>query len=173
MNIQKAILVIDAVSNGINDKTIDTIFIDRIIYGKFDRELYNHILNEWKNSKGDFFQFYMSTKDEVKRWILEDLGVEVEPDKYPDYNTRIMAIIAEGKERSDVYPFETEILRQYFLFGYNNSLQVLENIAPSGWNSVTEHKIDPYGSCENWTLYWSVATQADKELLLKHIVELA
>lgn len=173
MNTDKAILVIDAVSNGIINGTIDTTFIDRVIYGKFDRELYNHILSEWKCSKGDFFSFYMSTKDEVKRWILEELGVEVEPDKYPDWDSRIMAVLVEGKNRSDVYPFETEILHQYILFGYNNSLQVLKNIVPSGCNSVTEHKIDPYGSCENWTLYWSVATQPDKELLLKHIVELA
>lgn len=173
MDTQKAIQVIDAVSSGIINKTINTSFIDNLIYGKFDSELYRHILDKWKSYKGDFFGFYMSTKDEIKRLILEAFDIEVEPDKYPDYDSRILAQIRDGKNRSEIYPFETEILYQYCLFGYNHSLQVLKDVSFSSWHTVTENKINLYGDYKNWTKFWCRATQEDKELLLNFITGLA
>ena len=171
MNIQKAIQSIDAVTSAGIDGVIDTTFIDKLIYGKFDRELYQHILSEWKNKGGDFFSFYLSAKDEVKRWMIEALGVAVEPDKYPDYNARIMARILGGKKRDEIYPFETEIVNSFFLFGYNNSLQVLQEISHSAWQTVQGNGIDLYGNYLNWSEFWCKATPSDKELLLLYIAE--
>lgn len=171
MDIQKAINAIDAVTRaGINGK-IDTPFIDGLIYGKFDRELYQHILDKWKRAEGDYFDFYLSTMDEVKRWMLEALGVTVEPDKYPDYDSRIMAQLRDGKKNFEIYPFETEIVNSFFLFGYNHSLQALQEVSPSAWQTVQENGIDLYGNYHNWSVFWIKASREDKEALLEHVLD--
>jgi len=172
MNIQKAIKVIDAVSDGINNETINLSFIEKVLYGKVGQELYKHVLAKFKSKKGDFFDFYLNSSDEVKRYILEGLGVEVESDKYPDYTSRTMELIMGKKKRCEVFPFETEVLHQYFLFGFNNSLEILKEISPTAWKTIEEKKIDRYGNYQNWTAFWSMASQEDKILLFKYIIEL-
>lgn len=171
MDIQKAIQAIDAITSAGIGGRIDTTFIDGLIYGKFDRELYQHILSKWESAEGDYFGFYLSANDEVKRWMLEALAVEVEPDKYPDYDSRIMAQLRDGKKRSEIYPFETEIVNSFFLFGYNHSLQELGKVSSSAWQTVQEKGIDLYGNYKHWSLFWTQATSSDKELLLRYIVE--
>ena len=99
MNTQKAIQAIDAVTAAIVNVVINTAFVDKLIYGKLDNELYKHVLNKWESKKGDVFDFYLNSNDEIKRWLLEALGVEVEPDKYPDCDSRITAQICEGKPK--------------------------------------------------------------------------
>jgi len=44
MNTQKAIQAIDAVTAAIVNRAINTSFIGELIYGKFDNELYKHVL---------------------------------------------------------------------------------------------------------------------------------
>ena len=46
MNTQKAILAIDAVTAAIVNGVINTAFIDKLIYGELDNELYKHVLNK-------------------------------------------------------------------------------------------------------------------------------
>jgi len=171
MNIQKAIQVIDTVTDGIIDETINLSFFEKVLYGKLDQELYKHVISKWRYKEGDFFDFYMNSSDEVKRYILEGLGIEVESDKYPDYASRTMELIKK-KKRCEVFPFETEVLHQYFLFGFNNSLEILKELSPSAWKTVEEAKIDRYGNYRNWTAFWSMASQEDKILLFKYIIEL-
>lgn len=171
MNTQKAIKAIDAITVSIIDEMINTAFIDKIIYGKFDRELYQHILNTWKSKEGDVFGFYLNSNDEIKRWLLEALGVEVEADKYPDYDSRIMAQLRDGKNRSEIYPFETEIVHSLFLFGYNHSLDELQKVSSSAWQTVIDNNINRYGNYMNWSLFWCKADREDKILLLKYINE--
>lgn len=170
MNTQKAMQIIDAVADGIVNNTINTSFIDSVIYGKFDRELYKHILSKWKECDGDFFSFYMGAKDEVKRGILEALSIEVEPDKFPDYDSRVMAQIF-GKKRSEIYPFETEILYQFCLLGYNHSLQELKKVSPSAWQTAQENNIDLFGNYLNWSKFWTIASQNDKIALVNYIAD--
>jgi hypothetical protein len=170
MNTQKAIQVIDTVSDGINNKRINISFIEKELYGKVGMELYKHVLDKFNSKKDDFFDFYLSASDDVKRYILEGIGIEVERDKYPDYDTRITQLIG-GTPRFEVYPFEEEILYQYFLFGYNNSLEVLQEVSPLAWKTVLDNNIKPFGCCKNWTEFWSKANKKDKELLIKYITE--
>lgn len=170
MNIQKAIEVIDIVSTGINNKTINVSFIEKILYRKVGMEFYKHVLDKFKSKEDDFFDFYLDSNDDVKRYMLEGLGIEVEKDKYPDYDTRIIQLIG-GTPRDEVYPFEEEILYQYFLFGYNNSLEVLKEISLSAWDMVSKKKIKPFGCCQNWTLFWCKANKKDKELLIQYIIK--
>ena len=170
MNTQKAIQVIDAVSNAIKNKTINLPFLEKVLYGKVGQELYKHVLDAFRSKKGDFFGFYLNSSDDVKRYILEELGIDVEQDKFPDYDSRIMQLLG-GKKRSEVYPFEEEILYQYILFGYNNSLEILKKISQTAWDIVVDNLINPYGCCENWTKFWCKATTDEKIKLLNYITE--
>lgn len=171
MDTQKAVQAIDAITLAGIEGKIDTTFIDDLIYGKFDRELYQHILSKWKSAEGDYFGFYLSANDEVKRWMLEAMGVEVEPDKYPDYDSRIMAQLRDGKKRLEIYPFEMEIVHSFFLFGYNHSLDVLKEVSPSAWQIVTDNNIDRYGNYMNWSLFWNKANKEEKVSLLNYIAK--
>lgn len=169
MNIQKAIKVLDIVTTAIVDGTINTSFVKAALRGKLDIGTYQHILNKWESKENDFFDFYLNSSEQ--RVLLEALNIEVEPDKYPDYDSRIKAQILGGKKRSEIYPFETEIVNTFFLFGYNHSLQELEKISPSAWQTVQENGIDLYGNYRNWSEYWCRAVSSDKELLLTYITK--
>ena len=169
MNTQKAIQAIDAVTVSIVNGVINTSFIDESIYGKLDNELYKHILNKWASKKGDVFDFYLNSNDDIKRWLLEALDVEVEPDKYPDYDSRITAQLRDGKIRSEIYPFETETVDSFFLFGYNHSLDTLKKVSSSAWQTVSDNNIDRYGNYKNWSQFWERASREDKELLLNYM----
>ena len=105
MNKPKIIQIIDVVSNAIAGNRIDEDFIKSCIYGKVDAELYAHLLGKYRGYDGDFFQFYLGTDDRINRALLENLGIKVEPDKYPDYDSRIVAQVVQGKKRFDIYPF--------------------------------------------------------------------
>jgi hypothetical protein len=169
MNTQKAIQSIDAVTMAIVNGIINTAFMDKVLYGKLDNELYKHVLNKWESKKGDVFNFYLNSNDDIKRWLIEALGVEVEPDKYPDYDSRITAQICEGKNRSEIYPFETEIVHSFFLFGYNRSLDELKKVSSSAWQTVTTNNIDQYGNYKNWSQFWGKASREDKIALLAYM----
>lgn len=169
MDIQKAINVIDKVSTLIVEK-VPSHFVEDALNGKLDKELYQHMVDKWSSKEEDLFDFYLNSSSDVHRYLLEALGIEVEPDKYPDYDSRIMAELRDGKKRSEIYPFETEILQQYMLFGSNNSLAILKKVSPSAWKTVEEYGIDSYGNYLNWSLYWFNASKEDKELLLNFVM---
>lgn len=95
MNKPKIIQIIDVVSNAIAGNRIDEDFIKSCIYGKVDAELYAHLLGKYRGYDGDFFQFYLGTDDRINRALLENLGIKVEPDKYPDYDSRIVAQVVQ------------------------------------------------------------------------------
>lgn len=56
------------------------------------------IFRQIQGYDGDFFQFYLGTDDRINRALLENLGIKVEPDKYPDYDSRIVAQVVQGKK---------------------------------------------------------------------------
>ena len=70
--------------------------------------------------------------------MLENLGIGVEPEKYPDYESRVIAQVMHGKKRFDIYPFETEAFRRYALFGNNNSLSDAGQISDKGRQAIRE-----------------------------------
>ena len=169
MDIQKAINVIDKVSTLIVEK-VPPYFVADALNDKMDREQYQYMLDKWSSKQGDLFDFYLNTSSDLNRYLLEALDIVVEPDKYPDYDSRIMAELRNGKSRWDVYPFETEILRRFILFGYNNSLEVLKDISSSAWQTVEEYKIDSYGNYLNWSVFWFNASMEDKEELVEYLI---
>lgn len=170
MDIQKAINVIDKVSTLIVEK-VPPYFIADALNGKLNKELYQHMLDKWSSKDGDLFDFYLNSSSDVNRYLLEALDIVVEPDKYPDYDSRIMAELRDGKSRWEVYPFETEVLHQYMLFCCNNGLNILKKVSPSAWQLVEEYKIDPYGNYLNWSVFWFNASLKDKEQLLNFILD--
>lgn len=170
MNIQKAINVIDKVSTLIVEK-VPSYFIADALDGKLDKKLYQHMLDKWYNKEGDLFDYYLNTGNDINRYLLEALDIVVEPDKYPDYDSRIIAEVRDGKKRSEIYPFETEILRQYMLFCSNNSLTILKRVSPSAWQTVEEYGIDPYGNYLNWSLFWLNASLEDRKELVEYLIK--
>lgn len=169
MDIQKAINVIDKVSTLIVEK-VPPYFVEDALNGKLDKELYQHMLDEWSSKDGNLFDFYLNSSSEVHRYLLEALDIVVEPDKYPDYESRVLACLRDEKSRWDVYPFETEVLRRFMLFGYNNSLEVLKDISSSAWKTVEDCEIDSYGNYLNWSIFWFNASMEDKEELVEYLI---
>ena len=155
MNTQRAIQVIDTVTAAVVNGVINTAFIDKLISGKLGNELYEHVLDKWASKKGDVFDFYLNSSDDIKR--------------YPDYDSRITAQICEGKNRSEIYPFETESVHSFFLFGYNHSLDELKKVSPSAWQTVVDNNIARYGDYKNWSLFWKKANREDKVVLWEYI----
>ena len=82
-----------------------------------------------------------------------------------------MAELRDGKKRSEIYPFETEILQQYMLFGSNNALTILKKVSPSAWKTVEEYGIDPYANYLNWSLFWFNASTDDKRELIEYLIK--
>ena len=172
MNKPKIIQIIDVVSNAIAGNRIDEDFIKSCIYGKVDAELYAHLLGKYRGYDGDFFQFYLGTDDRINRALLENLGIKVEPDKYPDYVSRIVAQVVQGKKRFDIYPFELEAFNRYAMFGNNNALSCLKGISPTAGQTVRENGINEYGNALNWSLFWIKANPEDKALLVDHVLNI-
>ena len=104
--------------------------------------------------------------------MLENLGIKVEPDKYPDYNSRIVAQVVQGKKRFDIYPFEVEAFNRYAMFGNNNALSCLKGISPTAGQTVRENGINEYGNALNWSLFWIKANPEDKALLVDHVLNI-
>lgn len=169
MNIEKALQVMDTVAVAIVDKTVNKSFLQNAFYGKFDLELYNHLIHKWGAQDGDFFRYYMDSGDTQQRLLLEALGIDVEPDKYPDYNSRIMAQIVGGVKKSDIHPFETYSLFLLLRFFYNHSLDILKEVSADAWQVVQDNKIDRYGNYINWSLWWGLASPSDKRILFEYI----
>lgn len=165
------IQIIDIVSNAIVENTITEQYVQQCIYGKVDAEIYDHILDKYRGYDGDFFQFYLETNSDVNRWLLENLGIDVEPDKYPDYTSRVIAQIVQGKKRIDIYPFETEAVRIYALFGNNNSLSITKQLTPNAWQEISNNGIDEYGNDLNWSRFWTIADADAKERLIDHVLD--
>ncbi|CAK7040586.1 MAG: hypothetical protein PEPC_01728 [Peptostreptococcus russellii] len=165
-----AIAVIDTVMLAIIDKTISKGFLERIFSGKFNQELYHHLISKWDSQDQDFFRYYLDAGDSQKRIILEALGIKVERDIYPDYESRILAQFS-GISRDKIFPFEIHELNKFCLFGYNNPLTVLNEISEAAWEVVTTNGIDPYGNTMNWATWWNNADIVEKGRLLGYIEE--
>lgn len=172
MDKERFIRIVDVVSAAIVENRISEQFIENCIYGKVKPQMYEHILSKYGGYDGDFFQFYLGTDSDVNRWMLENLGIEVEPEKYPDYESRIIAQVVEGKKRFDIYPFETEAFRRYALFGNNNSLTEARQISDKGRQAIRERGIDGYGNARNWSQFWMIASREDKESLADHALNI-
>ena len=140
MNIQKAINVIDKVSIIITEKVSNS-YIAESLENKMKPELFRDLMDRWYSKQGDLFDFYLNTDSDIQRFLLEALDIEVEANKYPDHESRVLACLRDEKSRWEVYPFETEVLYQYMLFGFCNSLEILKTISSSAWQTVEEYKI--------------------------------
>lgn len=173
MDKPKVIQIIDVVSTAIAGNRIDENFIKSCIYGKVNMKLYEHLLGKYRGYDGDFFQFYLGTDVQINRALLENLGIQVEPDKYPDYDSRIVAQVVQGKKRFDIYPFEVEAFNRYAMFGNNNALSCLKGISPTARADRPGNGINEYGNALNWSQFWIKASLEDKALLVDHVLNIS
>lgn len=171
MNTQKATQIIDVVTSELVYK-VDVPFLEKVLSERIDCNKYKSVLDKWLSTQlGDFFDFYLNSSNDVQRYLLEAAGIQVEPDKYPDYANRCLELLNGTKSRWEIFPFEIEIVYQYVLFCNNHSLDVLKEVSPSAWNIVQEYGLDSsYCDFADWTAFWCKAAQEDKELLLDYIV---
>ena len=58
----------------------------------------------------------------------------------------------------------------FYLFGNNNSLEALQEIAPEAFQRVKEKKINLYGNGINWSKAWNVLNQPEKTRLIETVV---
>lgn len=172
MDKERFIKIVDVVSTVIVENRINEPFVESCIYGKVKPKMCEHILSKYRGYDGDFFQFYLGTNSDVNRWLLENLGIEVEPEKYPDYESRVIAQVVQGKKRFDIYPFETEAFRRYALFGNNNSLREVRQISDKGRQAIREKGIDGYGNVLHWSQFWMIADREDKESLVDCVLNM-
>lgn len=75
-----------------------------------------------------------------------------------------------GISKWEIFPFERQIVNQFYLMAYNNSLQLLKNISPDAYNHVLKRKIDLFGNGKNWSKAWLILTDTEKEAVVNHLL---
>ncbi|MDR1716356.1 MAG: hypothetical protein LBS20_10965 [Prevotella sp.] len=138
------------------------------VFCHLDAQLVLHLISKFQSDK-DFARFYLNMDMKVTRQVFEYYSVPLEPDKYPDEQDRIKKQLA-GVSKWEIFPFERQIVNQFYLMAFNNSLQLLKNISPDAYNHVVKRKIDLFGNGKNWSKAWSVFTDQEKEAVVSHLL---
>ena len=58
-------------------------------------ELFRDLMDRWYSKQGDLFDFYLNTDSDIQRFLLEALDIEVEANKYPDHESRVLACLRD------------------------------------------------------------------------------
>ena len=112
------------------------------VFQSLGNELVSHDIDKWEDCN-DFARFYLDMNMNMVQLFFSCFDIPLEPDPYNgDERARIMAQLLEGKNGFDLYPFEAEITRQFYLTGYIHSLGILEDIAPNALVTVKSKNID-------------------------------
>jgi hypothetical protein len=127
-------------------------------------ELISHYIDKWD---GDFAQFYLNADEGMRRKLFAYYSIPLEPDKYKDVN---MALI-KGVSRFDALPFESHVTHLFYRTAYNNSLKLLEPIAPETYPILVKKKMDLHGNGLNWSKAWRLLADYEKENVIEYIVK--
>ena len=173
IDIQKSIEIIDkVVSTGLRWMNSHISFIRvefKNVFGSMDSRLINHLIDKWSDDN-DFARFYLNMDMELIKLFFTYYSIPLSPDPFNgDDEARLKAQIMEDKRGFDIYAFESEIARLFYLFAYNNSLEILKSFAPHAFETVIQEKINLFGNGLNWSLAWYVFTGEDKMIILKNI----
>jgi hypothetical protein len=171
----RAIDVIDSVVNKISlplsdmsDSKVSLLFAR--IFSQKDDNTISHYLDKFiLNNDKDFGRYFLSCDDGMIRALFGFFDIPVEPEKISDAREKIIAQI-KGRDKFEIFPFEYEITRLFYLFGNNNSLEALQEIAPEAFQRVKEKKINLYGNGINWSKAWNVLNQPEKTRLIETVV---
>ena len=171
-DIRKGIDVIDkVVPIALRWMNSDAFFIEEEFEKVFrDYWMVRHCIDKWSEDN-DFARFYLNMDMVNAELFFKFYSIPLSADPFNgDDEARLEAQIKEDKKGFDLYPFETEIVRKFYLYGYNNSLEVLKTIAPQAFERVAKENIDFYGNGLNWSNAWMIYTEEDKTAIISHIL---
>lgn len=138
------------------------------VFCLLDAELVLHLISKFRSDK-DFARFYLNIDTKVTRHLFDYYSIPIEPDKYPEEMDRVKMQL-NGISKWEIFPFERQIVNQFYLMAYNNSLQLLKNISPDAYNHVLKRKIDLFGNGKNWSKAWLILTDTEKEAVVNHLL---
>ncbi|MDH6358947.1 hypothetical protein [Parabacteroides sp. PF5-9] len=176
--ISRGIDTIDRVVNGIvlpysimpNNKVM--LSFARIFSHK-DDDLVAHYLDKFiHNSNKDWGLYMLNAECQIVREFFTYHSIPMEEDKISDEIEMIEAQLS-GINKFDIYPFEYEITRRFFLFANNHSLDSLDKgIEFMGVKEdILEKKIDFYGNGLNWSKAWNCFHEFAKEAFILMVLE--
>lgn len=143
------------------------------IFSDRDDDLVAHYLDKFiHNSNKDWGLCMLNADCGIVRGFFEYFSIPIEEDKIPDEVERIKAQIF-GKNRFEIFPFEYEITRRFFLFANNHSLDDVDK-----WTDyigikdiLLMKKINLYGNGLNWSKAWNCFAELAKDSFICSLLE--
>lgn len=139
------------------------------VFFESDHQLILHLTSKYK-ADNDFARFILNMDDNTEKQLFSHYSIPLAKDSYTDSTERYMAMIRDKKSRWDVHPFESEIVRQFYLMAYNNSLQLLQKITSGAYELTQKKKIDPFGCGKNWSKAWSILSDEHKTAIVEYLI---
>ena len=134
--------------------------------------LISHYLDKFIGSnRKDFGNYYLSCDLGMIRDIFNHFNIPIEDDKIPDEIGRIKAQLS-GKNRFEIFPFECELVRLFYLYANNHSLDNIDHqLNFVGMDKVlSDNKIDRYGNGINWSKAWNCFDHEGKEQFIHFLI---
>lgn len=139
------------------------------IFADNNQKLINHLIDRWYDQNKDIAGFYLGIDQKVRRQLFNYYHIELEPEKYKESVDTWKAIVS-GKSRWEVFPFQTQLVHQFYLMANNNSLELLEDIVPEGYERVKKRKIDLFGNGTNWSKAWWILNAQEKGIMIEYLL---
>jgi len=77
----------------------------------------------------------------------------------------------EGKDTFEIFPFEQEITRKFYLYANNHSLESLNDFAPEAFLRVKEKGINLYGNGIHWSQAWNLLEHSEKQKIVEFLFQ--
>lgn len=129
-----------------------------------------HLIDRWYSMGKDIAGFYLGLDEKVIRQLFDYYNIELEPDKYEDDSSALTMALINGVSRWEVFPFESHVVRQFYLLANNNSLQLLTKIIPGTKEPLEIAKIDLFGNGRNWSSAWLILNDEQKLFLSTYVL---
>jgi len=134
-----------------------------------DTKLVLHLIDKFSSDK-DFARFYLNADDEIRRVIFEHYDIPLDEQIKQTALKRFTALASEKKSRWEVFPFQSELVNQFYLMAYNNSLFLLKDISVDAWEHFVKRKLDAFGNGKNWSKAWTILTDNEKEAIVEYLI---
>jgi hypothetical protein len=143
------------------------------IFAHRDEDLVSHYLDKFiVNNDKDWGRYSLSCDLDMIREFFNYFDIPIEPDKYND-ETELFLAQLDGKNKFDIFPFEYEIIRRFYLYGNNHSLDSLDK--RFGFVGVDkeldEEKVSRYGNGINWSRAWNCFSDLAKESFVWYLID--
>lgn len=136
------------------------------VFKESSKDLIKHLISKWDN---DFARFYLNMDQTIKRQLFTYYKIPLEKDKFENSMNLNLALI-KGISRWEAFPYESQIVNQFYLMANNNSLQLLQKITTGGYEIVLENKIELFGNGLNWSKAWVVLSEEQRVEIIKHLL---